>query len=260
MSSPRRSVVSGLSVVVPLHNEEFMVQEQVPFMVDALTRTGLDYEIFLCENGSVDGTIDAILQFSQENRKISVVQLPYPNYGLALRRGMESASFDVIVCLEIDHWSEAFIKCACDTLTYCDAVVASKRMMGAHDLRQWQRRLGTMLYHEVVKRILGYPGTDTHGMKAFNKTSIIPLLEACATTGDTLATEILVRAYYAGMTIAEVPCQTVEKRPARIPVWKRTWGLVRNMARLVPSVFRMRSCVSPFARGRVISLYDVPQV
>jgi hypothetical protein len=251
---------AGVSVVVPVHNEEAIVQQQVRLMVEALSAAGGEYELFLCENGSTDGTADAAHRLAAENNRITVLHLPQPDYGLAFRRGLESARYEKLICVEIDHWSGTFFYSAAHLLKECDVVVASKRVRGAEDLRPWKRKFASALFHELVRWLFGYPGTDTHGMTAYRRRSISPVLATCTTAGDTLTTELLIRAYFSGLTIAEVPCQTVERRPARVPLCKRLLGTMRNLACLLPAARDLRRQVHPACRGKVIRPTDAPRV
>ena len=96
---------------------------------------------------------------------------PTPNYGAALRQGIEGARGELVICEEIDLCDLDFHRRALALLRAgeADLVVGSKVMRGAHDRRPAGRRAATRVYNAALRLTLGFTGTDTHGLKAFRR-------------------------------------------------------------------------------------------
>ena len=58
-------------------------------------------------------------------------------------------------------------------------IVGSKRAEGADDRRPMKRRFATWVLNTLLKIFLGFKGTDTHGVKAFRKEPLMPVLDRC---------------------------------------------------------------------------------
>ena len=56
-------------------------------------------------------------------------------------------------------------------------VVGSKAMKGASDERPLIRRAATRVLNGMLRVALGFRGTDTHGLKAFRRATLLPVVE-----------------------------------------------------------------------------------
>src|SRR5215218_10696726 len=90
-----------LSVVAPMYEEEQTVD---PFTERVAAALGdLEYELILVNDGSKDGTRNAMVRAAERDRRVKVVSLAR-NFGHqpALTAGLEHATGDVIVMLDGD--------------------------------------------------------------------------------------------------------------------------------------------------------------
>ena len=65
-----------------------------------------------------------------------------------------------------------------------------------------------------------------------------PLVEACQVDGDVFASELVIRAYRAGLRMLEIPVRVLEKRPPSINLLKRIPGVTRNLVQLRRALMR----------------------
>ena len=218
----------SLSIVVPLHNEETILVEQITGMVGGLRAEGVRFECLLIENGSTDGSAQQCLQLSERFQEVRVLSLPVGDFGLALREGILKAENEVVVIFNVEFWSVDFLHSALPLLGTHDLVIGSKAAPGAHDERPWLRRMVTRSFNLILALACGLEGTDTHGMKAFWRRKFAPLAEACVTDGFVFDTELVLRAQRAGLSKCELPTDVREMRAPS----------ARSLARRVPSVLR----------------------
>jgi len=227
----RRCVPGKVSIVIPVYNEEGIVREAVTELLDNLS---FEAEIILAENGSTDRTVELAEHLASERQEIRTFSLGEPNYGKALRRGILEARGTWVICEEIDLCDLEFHERALDLLRHGDAdmVVGSKAMKGAHDQRPMFRRVATKVINGMLRVALDFRGTDTHGLKAFHRETLLPVVEACVIDRDLFASELVIRAGREGLRVLEIPVRLAEKRPPAINLTKRVPNVLRGLAKL----------------------------
>ena len=84
----------NFSIVIPIYNEEEILEESTNAIVALCRRTGVDFEIIFSENGSSDNTKDIAEILMNKYPEIIIISSPEPNYGNALKTGFELAKND----------------------------------------------------------------------------------------------------------------------------------------------------------------------
>jgi glycosyltransferase involved in cell wall biosynthesis len=234
-------VSPDVSIVIPVYNEEGILREAVTELLEGLdtVRTALDapdlaFEIVLAENGSSDRTVELAEHLASERSEVRTFSLGEPNYGKALRRGILEARGTWVICEEIDLCDLDFHRRALEHLRHGDAdmVVGSKAMRGANDQRPLFRRAATRVINGMLRVALDFRGTDTHGLKAFHRDTLLPVVEACVIDRDLFASELVIRAGRSDLRVIEIPVRLAEKRPPAINLMKRVPNVLRGMAKL----------------------------
>ena len=227
-----------LSVVIPVYNEEAILGESVAELRRGLDAEGWDWELWLAENGSRDRTREVAAALAASDPRVRWFSCPQPNYGAALRMAIGRASGRFVVCEEIDLCDLDFHRRALSLLRAgaAELVVGSKAMPGAHDRRPLARRLATRAYNLLLRVTLGYRGTDTHGLKAFRRAALLPVVARCIVGHDVFASELVVRAQRDGVAITEIPVELAEKRAPSIHLARRVPRVLRNLARLMAAI------------------------
>ncbi len=230
-----------VSIVIPVYNEEGILREAVTELragLDgvraALGMPDLSFEIILAENGSRDRTVELANHLASEDPTLRTFSLGEPNYGKALKRGIAEARGRWIICEEIDLCDADFHRRALELLRHgdCDMVVGSKAMRGSNDQRPLLRRVATIVINGMLRATVDFRGTDTHGLKAFQRDAILPIVDACVVDRDLFASELVIRAGRAGLRIVEIPIRLAEKRQPAINLGKRVPHVLKGLARL----------------------------
>ncbi len=224
------------SIVIPVYNEEAILESAVN---DLIVRMGerfgdLDYEIVITENGSTDDTLERAYKLERKHERVRVLHSPEPNYGRALRRGILEARGTYVLCDEIDICDVDFHARALELLQadQADMVVGSKAHRDAQDQRPLFRRLGTTVINGLLHVLLDFKGTDTHGLKAFQRERILPVVSRCVVDKDLFASELVIRAERGSYRVVEIPIVIHEKRPPSINLVRRVPHVLKNLARL----------------------------
>jgi glycosyltransferase involved in cell wall biosynthesis len=223
-----------VSFVIPIFNEEPILHAAIVDLRELLLPHGLAHEIILAENGSYDGTVRVARELERHYPEVRLVQSPTPDYGQALRLGISSARGSFVICEEIDLCDVDFHLRALRELRCgsADLVIGSKLMGGSRDERPLLRHVASQLYCGVLRALFDFRGTDTHGLKAFRRDTVLPIVEACQVEGDVFASELVIRAYREPLRVLEIPVRVLEKRPPSINLLKRVPRVLKNLAQL----------------------------
>ena len=224
------------SFVIPIYNEEALVTSAVHDLVVRVADLlpDLTHEVILTENGSTDDTLELAYKLERKYTQVRVLHSPEPNYGRALRRGILEARGTFVLCDEIDICDVGFHRRALDILlaNQADMVIGSKAHRDAQDQRPLMRRTATMVLNGMLRVLLGFQGTDTHGLKAFRREPLLPVLRRCIVDKDIFASEFVIRSERAQLRIIEIPVVIQEKRPPSIHLYRRVPRVLRNLAKL----------------------------
>jgi glycosyltransferase involved in cell wall biosynthesis len=220
------------SILIPVYNEEEILESSVKAIISKVPKTKRGFELLICENGSTDETVRIAKKLKKEMKIFNYFSLGEPNYGKALQKGIENAKYDRIIVFEIDYYSMEFLTESLHLLDKFDLIVGSKRAPGAIDKRPYLRRFITWGFNASLKVLLGFKGTDTHGLKAFKRDKLLPIARSCKVFNNLFSTEFVIRAQRAGLNIKELPAVIAELRGTRVGVFHRIPEALVNLAQL----------------------------
>ena len=229
--------VKNFSVVVPVFNEEDILLQSAAQIYDICKRKGLDFELIFVENGSQDKTLSLLKTFVSKKEECRLVILELANYGNALKHGFLNAENQIVISFDIDYFSEDFLEDALKLNKKYAAITASKRLVKSDDGRRFIRRLATFIFVTILKLLFKTKLSDTHGMKAVRKASIINQIDNVVSTQDLFDTELLIRVEKSGNKILEVPAVVNEIRPSVSVIYKR-------IPRTISSLLKLRAQLS----------------
>ena len=221
------------TIIIPVHNESGFIGPALNRIRQQVDAVSSFYRIILVENGSTDSTHAEAVAQADVDPRIEVIRLPAPDYGLAIRTGMEGAEDrGWLVVFDIDYYSGPFVARVITLAQDHDVVIGSKRALGSQDLRPWIRRLATRVFNLLLRKVVGSDLSDTHGIKAVRASVAQELLPDVRLTKDLFDTELILRAERAGYRIVEVPVIVEEMREARSSLLRRIPRTVRGLATL----------------------------
>ena len=233
------AVEPRISIVIPIYNEQAILHAAVVDLRERLKPFGWRYEIILAENGSKDRTIEIATELatkysSPDDGQVRFITMGEPNYGKALKQGILLARGELVICDEIDLCDADFHRRAIEILDTgeADLVIGSKLAVGAEDQRPMIRHAASIAYSTLLKVLLGFRGTDTHGLKAFRRLALLDTIRACLVDKDVFASEFVIRADRAFVKRKEIPVHIIEKRPPSINLFKRVPNVMKSVAKL----------------------------
>ena len=213
-----------LSVILPFHNEgPERAERNLGALAAYLAAQGLDFRLIPVDDGSTDGTAQALRAFAEKNPACHPVLLPENRgKGAALLAGLAEVAGDWVLLLDGDFdldpamlphfFAEA-------ERTGANIVVGSKRHPRAEVHYPLRRRLLSTCYHALTRRALHLPVSDTQsGMKLVRPEVLRYAAERMLVKAFAFDLELLVVALGGGYRVAEAP--------VRIAHFGHRWGCV----------------------------------
>ena len=232
------SSFNNFSIVIPIYNEEDILEESLNNIISICERTDVDYEIIISENGSTDNTKNLAIKFEQSNSKIVLIKSDNPNYGEALKRGFLECKNEIIISFDIDYYSESFLKeCLLLEKKYA-GLIASKRLNNSEDGRRLIRKMATNFFVILLKILFKTKLSDTHGMKAIRKFYVDQHINLVLSTQDLFDTELLLRIEKSGEEFKEVPAKINEIRPSVSLIYKRIPRTLKSLLKLKRNFYK----------------------
>lgn len=232
-STAPASETPQVSIVIPIYNEEGILQASVAGLYEALEEVDWPFEIILSENGSKDGTVELARKLQRRHPTLRLIHSDEPDYGKALRRGILEARGEIVMCDEIDLCDVDFYKRAMIELERgADFVVGSKVLDRSLDKRPAYRRAATLVINSLLRVFLNFRGTDTHGLKALRRERLLAVVDKCVVNKDLFASEMVIRAARMQLNVVEIPVQVIEKRQPSIGLARRVPNVLKGIARL----------------------------
>lgn len=217
----------SIGSILPAYNEEDIIRGQLKKLRSYLNSLKNPYDIIVVENGSTDQTPEILEDLSAKFSSLSVIHLQKANYGRALRQGTIESKHDLNFFLNVDLVNIEFMDRALNLLEDYDLIVGSKRLDEAQDERSTFRNFLSWGLNSLLAITVGFEGTDSHGLKAFRRSPLEPIVKKSQLDRGMFDTEMIIRAERNGIEKKEIPITVDENRPARnFMVQKITQNLI----------------------------------
>lgn len=213
-----------LSVVIPVHNEEELIENRILNLVKQLETKKYSFEILIVENGSTDKTISICKRINGIIPNMKLLILKNANYGMALKTGMLESQGEMIVNFDLDYYDVNFVcqAMALEPFGY-DIIIASKNLKSSLDKRPFIRKLISSIYKYILCYGFGLKVSDTHGIKAWrNDNKLRELISLTKNNNEIFDTELIIRSQYAGRALLELPTTVKEIRKSVTSIFIRS--------------------------------------
>jgi glycosyltransferase involved in cell wall biosynthesis len=191
----------GISLVIPVYNEEGNIQKAVRDSLQMLAGLAPDYEIIIIESGSTDNTGAVTDRLAKENERVRVIhQGAKLGLGSALKEGFGAARYASIFYIDGDNpFRMAEFARGYPLLREADIVC------GYRTNRQdsFARALYSKMFNFLMRILFGVKVRDTQiGFKLLRKS----VFEKVKLTTDSMFidAELLIKAQKAGYRITEL--------------------------------------------------------
>lgn len=210
-----------VSVVLPIFEEEEMIKQLIPEIVETLVIEGIRFDIIAVDDGSKDNTPDTLKELKRAYPdQVSVVShLHNKGNGAALRTGTRVAQGEIIVYIDSDgQHSPMDIPKLLKKIPPYDLVVGAR----SNSYRgKWYRNLANRFYNRFATWLSGNHVFDlTSGFRAFRRSVGIHFLHLYP-AGFSTPTTMTLAFLKAGYNVVYVPIDVKARAAGRskIKLW-----------------------------------------
>lgn len=248
----RKPTSAMLSVLMPAYNEASSIAENVCETVETMHALGLDFEIVVIDDGSLDGTHAAA----------SNALRAWPDHVRVVRCGQNEGKGNALICGACYAKGEyiAFLDADMDLHPEqlarffkimqergADAVIGSKFHPDSNVDYPPERRVYSFFYYLLVRSLFGLPVRDTQtGIKLFRRNVLDRVLPRILVKRFAFDLELLANIHHFGYRIVEAPVTLNFKRICS----RLRLGTVWNV---------FVDTLAIFYRMRILHYYDRPE-
>ena len=228
--------MKSISVAMPAYNEAENIEAMIRDVIQVMDTLADDYEVIVVDDGSSDGTAQAVRSLEQQHPAVRLVQHPVNRgYGAAAFSGLTSANKDLVFFTDSDRQFDLQeIEKLLDLMDKADLVVGYR----APRRDPFMRKLNGWGWSALVTLLFGYTARDIDcAFKLMRRDVIEQIKDEVASRGATFSAEFLVRAKRAGFRIREVPLHGHRPRVAGSQTGARPDVIIRAFKELIR--FRM---------------------
>lgn len=230
--------VKDLSIIITCCNEGSLLGPGIDKLMKLFALTNLTYEIVIVDDFSTDGSREYIKEFESKYEQIvALFHEQNRGRGAAVTTGIKAAHGRVVGFTDLDFSTDAvyIIKLYGEVMEGADIATASRiYKLNWKSINVLHRYILHKGYKALVKLIFRTPLIDTEtGCKFFKKESIMTYLDEIKDRKWFWDTEVMIRGYFHGMKISEVPTLFI-----RHPETGSTVRVIRDTRRYLVSLVK----------------------
>ncbi len=199
-----------ISAVIPVYNEEEVIDEFSTRLINSLHDLGTDYEALFVVEGT-DATLAKLSQLSKGNPRVRVeYNEKRLGLGKALKKGLglidPRADYVLTMDADLNHQPEE-IELLLKASTEADVVVGSRsRIRGLVSELPLFKRVVSGSTNWLLRKSFGVPSSDvTSGFRLYSAKAVESIRGELVGKNFEVMAEILIRAKKKGFSIVEVP-------------------------------------------------------
>jgi dolichol-phosphate mannosyltransferase len=204
-----------LGIIIPVYNEQANI-EATFLAIEQKVHT--PHKIYIVYDFDQDDTLPVVKKMQQRGLPIELLKNPSPGVAHAIRTGLRNSPGDYLLVTMADLSDDYVVvdqMCQLMSQGY-DIVCGSRYMKGGKQIggsffkKQFSRAAGLSL-----KYLTGMPTHDvTNSFKLYRKT-MVDNIEIQSENGFEIGMEIVVKAYFSGYKITELPCTWTDRQAGR---------------------------------------------
>lgn len=241
-----------LSILMPAYNEAQSIAENVCETVDTMRALGIDFEIIVIDDGSMDGThtaaIEALRAWPDRVRVVRCTR--NEGKGNALICGALYSKGDHVAFLDADmdlHPEQLGSFFALMEARDADAVIGSKFHPDSNVDYPPLRRVYSFFYYMLVRSLFGLPVRDTQtGIKLFKRPVLERVMPRVLVKRFAFDLELLANVHHFGYRIVEAPVTVNFRRVCSRLRLQAVWNVFVDTLAI-------------FYRMRILRYYDHPE-
>jgi dolichyl-phosphate beta-glucosyltransferase len=233
-----------LSIVIPAYNEAARIRASLVILADYLPSVSDPCEVLVVDDGSRDGTADAVEAFARALTPGAVSVRLLRNgrnrgKGYSVKHGvlMAAGEFLLITDADLSTPIEELPRLLQPVVVGGYGIVFGSRGLPESRVERHQpawRELMGRCFNLLVVALTGLPFRDTQcGFKVMRRQEILPLFRAARVERFAYDVEILYLARKAGIRVREVPVTWRNAAGSKVNAFVDSLGMLKDVARIV---------------------------
>lgn len=225
--------MKGFTILIPVYNEEEIIAQNTEKLIQYLEKMNEDFEIIIVSNGSTDKTVELGKNLEKKYpKKFKILSIPEKGYvGFAFRKGVENATYDKIISLDMDLAVDIKFIPECVELLESNSIVIGSKKVGSQN-RNWFRVFASNIFIWLTKTILGLEYEDySMGAKGYRKKDISKYLKHID-KGSAYVYELTYWLHREGKKIVQIPTTCNDKRKSKFNIIDESLYRFRNLITL----------------------------
>jgi glycosyltransferase involved in cell wall biosynthesis len=232
-----------VEVVVPVHDEEYVLGSNVELLVDYLRREfPFRFRVVIADNASTDSTPTIAGELVARFPEVELLRLERKGRGLALRTAWLASPADVVSYMDVDLSTnlESFLPLVAPILSgHSELAIGTRLARGSHVRRRLKREVLSRGYNLLVHGLFRAGFSDAQcGFKAVRSDVAQRLVPGVEDDGWFFDTELLLLAERNGLRIHEVPVVWIEDLDSRVDLLPTIAGDLAGLWRVRRSFWR----------------------
>jgi glycosyltransferase involved in cell wall biosynthesis len=221
------------SLVIACYKDAPHLLRNVKILDEYLSQTKFEYEFVFVEDASPDDTAKEVQNsvewlHSMGRNTQTIYHEKNTGRGGAVTDGIQIAKGEIVGFIDIDleHLMDGLIPMILEVSSGQADVVVGRRALG-NPLAKPVRVVSSYVYRWLVHAFIPLPVADTEcGLKVFNRSKILPVLETVKDKHWFWDTEIVHKAWVSGLLISERWIVFVEDKTkaTTVRLWHDTWA------------------------------------
>jgi hypothetical protein len=225
-----------VSIIIPCYNEQSILEKNSIEIKKIMDTTKFDYDVILIDDKSQDRTVEIAQKIVSKYKNFKLMcHKKNMGRGGTVSEGIKSTNSDIVGFIDIDlETPEWYLPKLISSIKDGADVATANRIYKFNfgDFGIIHRWVSHKAYKRLVKMLLKTKLKDTEtGCKFFNREKILPVLDLIKDKHWFWDTEIMVRSYYKGLKIIEIPTVFIRKKEisSSLNFVKDTMDYIKNL-------------------------------
>lgn len=229
----------NIEITIPVLNEEETIKEKISEMIDYVVKnlSNRNIKFIIADNGSTDMTEEYSQELIKKYKNLKYIKLPEKGVGLALKASWSSSEADYVGYMDLDIATDlSALKDVVLEMDKGSEIINGSRLLKKSEVinRTFIREFTSRMFNFLLKVILKVKFTDGMcGFKFFKRKTIQSLINTgIDTKGWFFSTEILVKGYWKGIEIKEIPVKWTDDRNSKVKIISLSLNYLKNIFKL----------------------------
>jgi len=227
--------MKSLAIVIPTLNEEKNIVRAIKATEKFIKNNLQNYNVSLVivDGGSQDKTVNIAQGLKKEFVNLFILKTKRGR-GAQLTYTIKKVLADYIVYMDCDLATPIrFLLPMIKNLLNYDIVIGSRFLKESRAKRTFVRNFFGRIYSFLVRLFFKTPFMDYQcGFKGFQRSKILPILKKVEDKDWFWDSEVIIRAFLAGLSIREIPVWWEEKIDSKVNVLKDSFFMGKKLLKL----------------------------